>query len=136
MLVARNSFVPLGSGAPPACYFSATQGNGKSAGARTFRAVLADSDDAFALAPRPTRIECCPCCTTAEEIAVLLSMPRKLLSANELQHYAASSMTTIASAHDLRYFTPRILELCHTGEMIWPDIEIVYDDLRRADWES
>jgi hypothetical protein len=33
------------------------QGNGKSAGARTFRSVLADLDDAFALAPRPTRIE-------------------------------------------------------------------------------
>src|SRR5258705_7533660 len=82
------------------------QGNGKSAGARTFRSVLADLDDAFALAPRPTRIESCPCCTTAEEITVLLSKPRKLLSANELQHYAASSMTTIGSAQDLRYFTP------------------------------
>jgi hypothetical protein len=86
------------------------QGNGKSAGARTFRSVLADLDDAFALAPWRTRIESCPCCTTAEEIAVLLSKPRKLLSANKLQGYAASSMTTIGSAQDLRYFTPRILE--------------------------
>ncbi|WP_406231071.1 hypothetical protein [Nocardia sp. NBC_01009] len=103
---------------------------------RPFREVLAELDAAFAQAKRPTRIDACPCCTTTEEVAVLLSKPRKMLGADDLQHYATSSMTTMGSAADLRYFTPRILELCHTGALNWPDIEIVYDHLRRADWKS
>ncbi|MFD0360007.1 hypothetical protein ACFQZZ_00900 [Nocardia sp. GCM10030253] len=111
-------------------------GTGGSAEFRPFREVLAELDAAFARAPRPSRIDACSCCTTAEVVAVLLSTPRKLLSASDLQEYATSSMMTMGSAADLRYFTPRILELCHTGEMTWPDIEIVYDHMRRADWKS
>ncbi|MGO4648063.1 hypothetical protein AB4305_24320 [Nocardia sp. 2YAB30] len=105
-------------------------------GFRQFHEVLAELDAAFAQAKRPTRIDACACCSTAEDVALLLSKPRKMLSADDLQYYAASSMMTIGSAEDLRYFTPRILELCHTGALDWPDIEIVYNHLCLADWKS
>ncbi|WP_328391532.1 hypothetical protein [Nocardia sp. NBC_00416] len=98
--------------------------------------LLAALDTVFVQARRPPRLEACPCCLRPDKIEALLSRPRKLLSVDDLQQYTTVAMNGAGSAEDLRYFCPRILELCHTGEMDWPDIEIVYDHLRCADWKS
>ena len=90
----------------------------------------------FARAPQPTHIESCLCCLRPDKIEVLLSKPRKLLSVDDIQQYAIVATNGAGSGEELRYFTPRILELCHTGEMVWPEIEIVYDHLHSADWKS
>ncbi|MEU1982215.1 hypothetical protein [Nocardia sp. NPDC019395] len=107
-----------------------------SANFRPVGEVLDGLDGVFARAKRPGRIDACPCCLRPDKIEVLLRRPRKMLSADDIRQYATVAMLGAGSAADLRYFTPRILELCHTGEMDFPDIEIVYDHMRRADWES
>ncbi|GGL35209.1 hypothetical protein [Nocardia jinanensis] len=107
-----------------------------SAGIRTVEEVLAALDTEFAQARRPARIEACPCCLRSDKIEVLLDRPRKMLSVGDIRQYATVVMLGAGSAVDLRYFAPRILELCHTGEMDFPDIEMVYDRLRLADWTS
>ncbi|MFI5718040.1 hypothetical protein [Nocardia sp. NPDC051750] len=98
--------------------------------------VLAGLDAVFAQAERPVRIEACPCCLRPDAIEVLLRTPRHMLSVDDIRQYAVVAMLGAGSAADLRYFTPRILELCHTGEMDFPDLEIVYDHMHRADWKS
>ncbi|WP_153408157.1 hypothetical protein [Nocardia macrotermitis] len=108
-------------------------------GSREFRSVgtvLAGLDAVFAQAERPVRIDACSCCLRPDEIEVLLRTPRQLLSVEDIQPYASVAMLGAGSAADLRYFTPRILELRHTGEMHFLDIEIVYDHMHRADWKS
>ncbi|MFI1462116.1 hypothetical protein [Nocardia carnea] len=98
--------------------------------------VLAALDAVFAQVERPERIDACPCCLRPDKIEVLLNKPRTDLSADDLRQYVTVAMMGAGSAEDLRYFTPRILELCLTGEMDWPDIEWVYQRLRDAGWRA
>ena len=99
--------------------------------------VVAALDDAFAAAPRPTAIDACPCCIRAEEIAVLLNTPRRLLQADDLAGYGVNVMNTVGGAEDLRYFAPRLLELALAPDgMTWPDMELLFIKLGRANWWS
>lgn len=99
--------------------------------------VVAALDDAFAAAPRPTAIDACPCCIRAEEIAVLLNTPRRRLQADDLAGYGVDVMNTVGGAEDLRYFTPRLLELALAPDgMTWPDMELLFIKLGRANWWS
>jgi hypothetical protein len=89
---------------------------------------------AFADVKRPTTIATCPCCFTDEQAAELLapSPPPELVL-----DYAAHAMGTIGGVDDLRYFTPRILRLLLVAEPApWPELEIVADRLRRAEWTT
>ena len=88
--------------------------------------VVAALDGAFAAVPRPTGIDACSCCMWAEEIAVLLNTPRRRLQADDLAGYGVHVMNTVGGAEDLRYFTPRLLELALAPDgMTWPDMEVL-----------
>ncbi|MFD8754485.1 hypothetical protein ACFV0O_26370 [Kitasatospora sp. NPDC059577] len=92
--------------------------------------------DAFAAAPRPTVIDACPCCTPQVAIDTLLRTPRERLGPEDLTRYAASVLNTVGSPADLRYFTPRILQLLLAGELTLPDLEPFCLKLARAGWSD
>ncbi|MFJ3637934.1 hypothetical protein [Streptomyces sp. NPDC090112] len=99
--------------------------------------VVAALDAAFGAVPRPTEIDSCPCCLRPEEAAVLLSTPRRQLRADDLVSYGVNVMDTVGSAEDFRYFAPRLLELSLVIDgMDWPDLEVTFIKLARADWQS
>jgi hypothetical protein len=90
---------------------------------------------AFAAVPRPAEIEYCPCCFTAdEESALLASAELRQLPVDVLRPYAANVMLTVGGVDDLRYFTPRILEIACTVGFNWPDLEPIAGRLRMAGW--
>ncbi|MER7752264.1 hypothetical protein [Kitasatospora sp. NPDC097643] len=93
---------------------------------------------AFAAAPRPTRIDACPCgnCGWQDTVETLLRTPLTRLGPDELGRYAFSVLNTVGSAEDLRYFAPRILHLSLTDELLLPDLELIADALARARWRS
>lgn len=100
------------------------------------RALLDGLPAAFSTAARPTGIDACPCCTSPAELDALLRTPREQLGPEELGHYAASALNTVGSPADLRYFTPRILQLVLTSELTWPDLELVGIKLAQAGWQD
>ncbi|MFF2147691.1 hypothetical protein [Kitasatospora sp. NPDC058190] len=102
----------------------------------TLRELINGLPEAFAAAPRPARIDACPCCTTRAEIDLLLRTPRERLGPDELMHYATSALNTVGSPADLRYFAPRILQLVLTGELTVPDLEVVGIKLAQAGWRD
>lgn len=75
--------------------------------------------------PRPRQVEGCACCTTAEQLAALVSAPREALGARELDFYARKAMTTVGTVSDFRYFWPRLAELSITGALL-ADPEVVF----------
>ena len=92
---------------------------------------------AFDDVPKPTSIDGCPCCMTAEELDRLLSIPRKELTGDDLGSYAASAFLTVGSLNDYLYLLPRILEISITDESWWPDIEVTGRAIREtkvSDW--
>ncbi|MER7767460.1 hypothetical protein [Kitasatospora sp. NPDC096140] len=98
--------------------------------------LLAGLPAAFAAAPRPGRIDACPCCTPQAALDTLLRTPRERLGPDELTRYATSVLNTVGSPADLRYFTPRILRLLLTGELLLPDLEPFCGKLDRAAWRD
>ncbi|MFE3873105.1 hypothetical protein ACFXPX_01755 [Kitasatospora sp. NPDC059146] len=92
--------------------------------------------EAFSTAPRPSRIDACPCCASRAGLDRLLRTPRAQLTPEELGPYAASVLNTVGSPADLRYFAPRILQLVLTGELAWPDVPLVCRKLAQAGWQD
>ncbi|MEU4163417.1 hypothetical protein [Actinoplanes sp. NPDC026670] len=91
----------------------------------------------FAGVPRPSSIDYCPCCFTAEdEQAVLTDMPVRQLPAEALRPYAANVMFTVGGVADFRYFLPRLLEIACAEGFSWPDLESVVGRLRFAEWRG
>jgi hypothetical protein len=92
---------------------------------------------AFARVPRPSSIDYCQCCFTAEdERAVLTDMPLGQLPAEALRPYAANVMFTVGGVADFRYLLPRLLEVACGEGFSWPDLESVVGRLRFAEWSS
>lgn len=91
---------------------------------------------AFATYRHPTRLEGCPCCTSADESAELLAVPLASLPADRLDRYAFKATTTWGTLADYKYFLPRILELSRSGALLC-DLEVTLGKLgynRFADW--
>lgn len=85
--------------------------------------------------PTPAVVEGCPCCTTEEELRVLVETPLRELTIDQLGRYGFKVLTTMGSKDDLRYFWPRIVELAARGEP-WPDPEVVFSKPKVAGWRS
>ncbi|MFJ8622920.1 hypothetical protein ACIRD3_08730 [Kitasatospora sp. NPDC093550] len=100
------------------------------------RNLITGLPDAFAAAPRPARVEGCPCCTSPAGPDALLRTPRERLGPEELAHYAGAVLDTVGSPADLRYFAPRILQLLLTGELACPELESFCLKLARASWQD
>ncbi|GAA2157860.1 MULTISPECIES: hypothetical protein [Glycomyces] len=90
---------------------------------------------AFAHIPRPTAIEACPHCWTNRDTAALLApVPLRDMTADMLRRYAAKALTTVGTEADFRYFVPRLLDIACTTGFDHPNLEILLDRLRLAEW--
>lgn len=65
----------------------------------------------FAVYPLRKHVEGCPCCVREPDHARLHSKPLRQLSGEDLNPFAAKSLTTWGDEHDLKHFLPRLLEL-------------------------
>ncbi|MFR9780404.1 hypothetical protein ACL02O_30695 [Micromonospora sp. MS34] len=70
---------------------------------------------AFARQPRPATMAYCDHCVRPDEVAVLLRVPLRELTAGQLGRYATRCLSTWGDVEDLRYLLPRLLELMATG---------------------
>lgn len=87
--------------------------------------------------PRPTTIEYCPCCFRPDDERELLApVPLRRLPARALSAYAASALLTVGDVADFRYFLPRLLETLLVEGVDRPDLEVVGNRLRMAQWTS
>lgn len=126
-LIVRREFAPLNDDRARALY----------AGPVPFADAVGRLYAAFADVPRPTAIDYCPCCFTADqERALLAPVPLRELPAGILQPYAADVPFTVGGVDDFRYFAPRILDIACTVGFTWPDLESVAVRLRAAGWLS
>ncbi|MEV6963795.1 hypothetical protein AB0M47_01685 [Hamadaea sp. NPDC051192] len=73
---------------------------------------------AFAHHRLPAAIEYCDHCVGAEENEILMTVPLRQLSSEQLRRYAWKAMTTWGGDADFRHFLPRILEHLVAGE-VW-----------------
>jgi hypothetical protein len=87
-------------------------------------------------APTPSVIEGCPCCTTKDEVDVLLTAPLRELTGQALWWYVSSVFYTAGSERDFRYFLPRILEIAINDPGSSNDAEIVLGKIGLAEWQS
>ncbi|GAA3594592.1 hypothetical protein Q4Q39_06955 [Flavivirga amylovorans] len=79
------------------------------------------------------RYRSCECCVSDEEIKLLLSKPLKELSANDLNHFMASAITTFGGVEDYKHFLPRILELIVDNSDVVDDF-LTYEKLNYSEW--
>jgi hypothetical protein len=92
--------------------------------------------DSFSDVEKPSVVNGCPCCMTADEYEALTAKPLRELSPKELNRYAFDVMLTMGSEDDYRYFLPRILELTIENDPEWlTDVEITAKRLHAAGFE-
>jgi hypothetical protein len=90
---------------------------------------------AFSGVHRPSVIEYCSCCFSAdEERALLAPVALRQLSVDVLRPYAFDVLLTVGDIDDFRYFLPRILEVACTVGFNGPDLEPLAGRLARAQW--
>ncbi len=99
----------------------------------TLEVAIAEVNTAFFNVEKPSIVDGCPCCMTAEEYETLTSKPLRELTAGALSEYAGSVMLTMGSENDYLYFLPRILELSvEEGPDWFTSIEITGNKLQMA----
>jgi hypothetical protein len=91
---------------------------------KPLREAIAAQYLAFAAA-RPDDVRGCACCTTSQQLAAIVSAPREVLGAAELDFYARKAMTTVGTVADFRYYWPRLAELALTDEIL-TDTEVLF----------
>jgi len=98
--------------------------------------MLAETEALYSAfsAPKPRRIDACPCCVDAKNICVLLDKPLRALTPDDLGSYASSVFLTAGSEDDFRYFLPRIFEISADVAAWYPMPEIVIGRLKHVRW--
>jgi hypothetical protein len=90
---------------------------------------------AFSGARRPSAIESCRCCLSAdEERALLAPVALRQVPTDVLRPYTFDVLLTVGDVADFRYFLPRILEIACTVGFGAPDLESVMGRLTTARW--
>ncbi|MET1111277.1 MAG: hypothetical protein ABWX67_07105 [Allosphingosinicella sp.] len=84
----------------------------------------------------PSAIEGCPCCIETRGVDLLLNLPLRDLSGQQLWRYVSGAFLTIGGERDFRYFLPRILDISVTDPGNANDPEIVLGKLALANWRS
>lgn len=101
------------------------------------RSAVEELYEAFAGRPlREWTEPCLHCCATVESEAALHAAPLRELSFDVIREYSLSAMTTWGDEREFTHFLPRIFEILATQDFNWPDIEVLFGNLRRADWRS
>lgn len=90
--------------------------------------------EAFANYRKPRDFPSCDCCISKAEKKLLLDRELRILTADELAHYAADVFLTVGSLADFKYFLPRLMELSVKEEFSWPTPEVMLGKLKLADW--
>ncbi len=80
-------------------------------------------------------MDACPCCTTDEEKRQLTSKTLRLLTDDDLGHFAAKAMTTWGGVEDFKHYLPRIFELMGADAM-WVDTSITLGKLEYSNWRE
>jgi hypothetical protein len=91
----------------------------------------------FADVPNPRSIDGCPCCIDGAQICHLVTTDLRDVSPEILGNYASCVFLTVGSLRDFLYLLPRILELSVTGQLLYPDPEVVAKKVKAAeigDW--
>lgn len=73
---------------------------------------------AFASYPLRPDMPACSCCTLEDKFDILVSVPLRDLSEEQLSHFAFSAISTWGELEDYKHFLPRILELAGKQEVI------------------
>lgn len=87
-------------------------------------------------APRPARIDGCPCCIDRKSLGPLHTLALRDLTGEDLGAYASSLFHTVGAEADFRYFLPRIFELTAETPGAYPGAEIAFHKLALAHWET
>ncbi|MFO1014521.1 MAG: hypothetical protein U1E50_12240 [Caulobacteraceae bacterium] len=87
-------------------------------------------------APRPVRIDGCPCCIARKSLGPLHTRALRDLTGEDLGAYAFSLFHTVGAEVDFRYFLPRIFELTAEAPGAYPGAEIAFHKLALAHWET
>ncbi len=99
----------------------------------SLKAAIEAIYDAFSDVAKPSKVDGCPCCMTADEYETLTAKPLRELSSGELDEYASDVMLTMGSEDDYQYFLPRILELTIEDDPDWiSSAEITANKLQMA----
>ncbi|HEY0313311.1 MAG TPA: hypothetical protein VGC56_12545 [Allosphingosinicella sp.] len=91
--------------------------------------------EAFA-APRPAKIEGCPCCTDPRNLDALLATPLRALTGDQLSRYVLGAFLTVGGKEDFRYLLPRIFDFSANDPGHLHDPETVLGKLALANWRS
>lgn len=85
---------------------------------------------------RPWTDPCLACCATEEEEKALHAVPLRELTIDTMRPYVSNAMMTWGDERDLKCFLPRTLEIVAHHDFNWPDIEVVFAALQRAEWTN
>jgi hypothetical protein len=98
--------------------------------------LLAAGYTAFASCPKPGRLAGCPHCRPSGSDCALLRGEVGELTADTLDPYLTTAVSTCGTADDFRYFAPRILALAVTEQLTDSSLEIVLGKFRLAGWRQ
>ena len=91
----------------------------------------------FRTYPFRSDMPCCiPHCMDQSELDVLGKKPLRQITAEELRPFAAHLLTTCGDVEDFKFALPRVFECSSQYLFAWPDPEIVFGCLHRAEWHS
>ena len=91
--------------------------------------------DAFAEVELRRWTDPCLHCHTEDEERALHVEPLRAVPIEAMEAYAGSALWTWGDGRDLRYFTPRLLEVVADHDLS-PGIESLFGRLRLADWHT
>jgi hypothetical protein len=93
--------------------------------------------EAFAVYPRPQRIEASPIRDPAKILATLSSAPLRRLTGEQIGLYAGWALTTVGSVTDYKHFLPRILEQATLApEWLGTEPPVIASKLKMAKWST
>lgn len=79
-------------------------------------------------------MDCCPHCTSDDDLPPLQADPLRELSADSLERFSFKAMTTWGDADDFRHFLPRLLELVARDDAL--DFDLLTSKLNYGNWRT
>jgi hypothetical protein len=83
---------------------------------------------------RPGMPACTHCCVSQGDIDVLGSKPIAQLTREQINPFAAHLLTTCGEVEDFKFVLPRVFELSSQNQFDWPDQEVAFGCLSKANW--
>ncbi len=91
----------------------------------------------FSKYPFRAAMPCCiPHCLEQSELDVLGKKSLPEITPQEIQPFAEHLLLTCGVIEDLKFVLPRLLELSATGQLDYPDCEVIFGKLAASHWLS